>query len=304
MYNRITMLHEIQVVANAKVNIGLYVSPKRNDGFHDIDSIFTLAPISDDLTVLFGLGENECTVQCSFVSDGGEKEFLLPENNTIVLTYNAFCKLTGFQKSVQVIIRKRIPAGGGLGGGSSDAASFLFALERLSGIVLTTEERWKIAEKVGSDVFFFLYCLYNNEKTAFVSGRGEFVKGIKSRTDLYILIVCPFVHSSTKEAYDAVDRRLEKIDVGKRKTEKELVDMYNKPISEWKFFNDFTPVMTEKYNLIAKAISDVKESGALFADMSGSGSSVFGVFDNEEALMVSYNKLRTVWTCYAQLSPI
>ncbi len=301
MYNRITMLHEIQVSAPAKVNIGLYVSPKRNDGFHDIASIFTTVPICDDITVYRSSVDRECDVQCKYIEGFGESDFVLPKENTITATYNAFCELTGLEKGVQVVIRKKIHAGGGLGGGSSDAASFLFALEKLFEQELTSEQLWCVASKVGSDVFFFLYCLYNNVSTAFVSGRGDIVKKIASRSDFYTLVVCPNVHSSTKEAYAEIDEwyRLGKIQREKKKTESELVEMYNRPIQKWRFLNDFTPVITEKYRVVKEAIDEMKLSGALFADMSGSGSSVFGVFDTKEALKASYEKMRVAWNCYA-----
>ena len=288
------MLHEINISAPAKVNIGLYVSPKRSDGFHDIDSIFTIISLSDDIYVSRIKENGVCNVQC---------EFLLPESNTITSTYNAFCEITGLCFGIQVLLKKRVPMGGGLGGGSSDAASVLFALEKIAGVQLSMEQRYYIASKVGSDVFFFLYCLYNNTKTAFVSGRGEIVKRIESRNDLYIMVVCPMVHSSTKEAYNCIDDwyRAGRYVAKSRKTEAELVQMYNMPISDWSFSNDFTHILMEKYPVIEQALSDIKTSGALFSDMSGSGSSLFGVYDSKEALEDSYRKLSGKWNCYAQL---
>ena len=304
MYNKHTMLHEIRVLAPAKVNIGLTVSPKRSDGFHTIYSIFTSIPLYDDL-IISSLEENDvCKVQCKFLSDDGDFEVALPEKNTLTATYRAFCELTGVNFGIHVSIQKRIPMGGGLGGGSSDAASLIYALEQLSGVSLKMSERYLIAEKVGSDVFFFLHCWEKKYCSAFVTGRGEVVKEFEPRTDLCFVVLCPKLHSSTKEAYAAIDEWYQrgKIRDVKLKNESDFVQMYNSAVSDWHFSNTFTSVLIEKYPIIEEAILDLKKAGALYADMSGSGASVFGVFQDKEKCKVSLEKLRAKWNCYARLS--
>lgn len=300
MYNNHTMLNEIRVSAPAKVNIGLYVSPVRSDGFHNISSIFTSIPLYDDLTVS-SINENDvCRVQCRFVADSSDFAVSLPEENTLALTYKAFCSITGFSSGVNVFLKKRIPMGGGLGGGSSDAAFFLYALERLSGFQLEMHERYSVAEKVGSDVFFFLHCLEKRCCSAFVSGRGEIVKEIVFRSDIYFVVVCPQLHSSTRDAYAAIDEwyRLGKFSGENVKNESELVAMYGRDVSEWRFSNMFTPILMEKYPAIAEALTDIKKSGALFCDVSGSGASLFGVFDSAESARLGCEKLRAKWNCF------
>jgi len=300
MYNDYTMLDEIRISAPAKVNIGLYVSPIRSDGFHNISSIFTSIPLYDDLTVSL-LGDSDvCNVQCKFVSSSASFDVSFPEKNTLSSTYKAFSALTGFHSGINVSVLKRIPMGGGLGGGSSDAAFLLYALEKLSGISLKMQERYAIAEKVGSDVFFFLHCWEKRFCSAFVSGRGEIVNEIEPRSDIYFVVVCPEVHSSTKDAYGAVDEwyRLGKIGLENEVTKERLSLMYASAVCEWKFCNTFSPVLMEKFSEIRMALEDLKKSGAVFADMSGSGASLFGVFDSAESARIAWNELRRKWNCY------
>ena len=109
------MSAEVRVLAPGKVNFNLNVLPPRADGFHNIESIFQTVSLFDELTVCLEKGYNTCAVEC--------QEMTLPESNTITSAYSAFCSLTGFNQSVKVNLVKKIPSGGGLGGGSSDAAA-------------------------------------------------------------------------------------------------------------------------------------------------------------------------------------
>ncbi|MCR5606309.1 MAG: 4-(cytidine 5'-diphospho)-2-C-methyl-D-erythritol kinase [Treponema sp.] len=290
------MLCSIHVSAPAKLNIGLSVLPVRGDGFHDIKSIFTEVSLCDELDVSLRDRNDKsnilCSVNCSSMS--------LPEKNTITMTYKAFCELTGFSEKVHVELEKHIPSGGGLGGGSSDAASFLFALEALSGIKLSLKDEESIASKVGSDVFFFLHCGRGHTGCAVVTGRGELVEEFTPRADVYYLLLCPPVQSSTKEAYALVDLWYQqgKYSSWNIPTKEELKAMYNSPFSKWTFRNHFTPALEEKYPVIGQALADLKASGAVYAEMSGSGSSLFGVFSSEKARQQACEKLCHKWNCY------
>ena len=189
------MLTEIEEYAPAKVNIGLKVLPRTlNQAYHQIESIFQTVNLKDRLFIKVIDGYNNCSVTC--------KDIDLPEENTITLAYKAFKDVSGLEKiaSIQVNLEKHIPSGGGLGGGSSDAAALVKALEEIHSVKLNSEQYDKIAEKVGSDVFFFFHCDKNGKGCAIVSGRGEIVNDIKLRTDLHFVLVFPKVHSSTKEA--------------------------------------------------------------------------------------------------------
>ena len=269
------MFSEFRVFAPCKINIGLRVLPKRQDGFHNLESIFQTVKLSDELIIRQGKVDGKCIVHCD--------SMILPEKNTITMAYDAFYEATGCEKEgVDVTLVKHIPAGGGLGGGSSDAASFIKALQKIHHVELSSVQLDFIAGKVGSDVFFFTHCDDEGRCCAVVTGRGEYVRVIKKRPDLFIVMVFPEVHSSTKEAYALVDELYdEKVDFDYPELEK-LEEMYNSSISEWKFKNTFTEALSLKYPQIYSALKLFGEKKALFADMSGSGSSVFGIYASWE----------------------
>ncbi|MBQ0052341.1 MAG: 4-(cytidine 5'-diphospho)-2-C-methyl-D-erythritol kinase [Treponema sp.] len=288
------MSKDILIKAPAKVNIGLKVLHDRQDGFHNIESIFQTVDLCDELLVQLSENvqdENTCVVSCDAME--------LPEENTLTKTYKSFCALTGFSKGVQVSIKKLIPAGGGLGGGSSDAAFFLKALAQLAQVELTDELADSVASQVGSDVFFFLHSGYEEGKSgcAVVTGRGEVVKPIEPRKDLTFLLIFPEVHSSTKEAYGLVDEAYNSGKDALCPALSELEAIYNSPVKSWNFANSFTGALSEKYSLIDSALGFIMECGAEWSDMSGSGATVFGVFENAEAAESAYHKCQEKWRC-------
>lgn len=286
------MLCDIFVSAPAKVNIGLKVLPKREDGFHNIESIFQTVPLSDELYVrLLGDDECKCEIEC--------EDMVLPEINTLSATYDAFCSLTGNKKSVFVKLKKNIPSGGGLGGGSSDAASFLKALCMLTKVELSDELADNVASKVGSDVFFFLHCYGFSEKIgcALVEGRGEIVKPIKPRSDLHFILLFPGVSSSTKEAYSLVD---ESFASGKETICPDFQDLekiYNENPEKWTFKNTFTPCLEKKYPKISDALNDIQKTPVAWTEMSGSGSTVFGIYSSSENMKLAFESLKKKWDC-------
>lgn len=268
------MALEIKVPAPAKINLNLKVLPLKKDGFHDIESIFQAISLHDVVHLQETYGKGECFVSCDSMK--------LPLDNTIVRAYKAFQSVLQIQlPSICVHIEKHIPAGGGLGGGSSDAASFVRGMEKLVGIKLDLSQRNFIASLTGSDVFFFLNSSEEENSAALVSGRGEIVQKITARSDLYYLLVFPEVCSSTKEAYSLVDSRFSELNKLSFPLFCELEEMYALSPEKWNFKNSFTSVLVERYNSIGDALSCLKKIGALFADMSGSGSTVFGVFASE-----------------------
>ncbi|MDE5899615.1 MAG: 4-(cytidine 5'-diphospho)-2-C-methyl-D-erythritol kinase [Treponemataceae bacterium] len=269
------MLTEVHEFAYAKVNLGLRVLPRRADGFHGIEGIFQTVGLADELIVRLTDGYGGCDVSC--------EGFPLPQENTVVSAYRAFCSSTGERvRSVRVEVIKHIPAGGGLGGGSSDAAALVRALRKLNGITLCGSQLDRIAAEVGSDVFFFLHCDETGGGCAVVSGRGEIVRNIRRRPDICFVLVFPDVHSSTRDAYALVDGQLAAEDGGTYPAFGSLESVYRSSVSEWNFVNSFTPVMTAAYPEIDKALQGVRGSGALYSEMSGSGATVFGVFVSEK----------------------
>ena len=279
------MRTEVCVTAPAKINIGLYVLPGRVNGFHRIESIFQTVTLFDTLVVRAS-EKKGCIVDC----EGME----LPSDNTISLSYTAFRSVTGIDNfGVRVELKKRIPSGGGLGGGSSDAAACIRAFEALNDITLSVRQLEAIASRVGSDVFFFLLC--GAEGCAVVTGRGEIVKPIHARDDLYILLVFPDVHSSTKEAYALLDESFAAGKITPCPAYADLETVYKTPVSDWSFVNSFTPSLVSRFPEIGFALNDLRRKGALFAEMSGSGSTVYGIFASEAEAENARSVLASSW---------
>ncbi|MCR5290629.1 MAG: 4-(cytidine 5'-diphospho)-2-C-methyl-D-erythritol kinase [Treponema sp.] len=281
------MLPDIRELAQAKINIGLRVFPVREDGYHDIESIFQTVNVADEVVVSIQEGKGNCTVFCDAVA--------LPKKNTITAAYEAFCAETGFDLSVRVNVIKRIPLGGGLGGGSSDAAACIRALCKQADTELSMEQLDRLASKIGSDVFFFLHCAHPG--CAIVTGRGEKIRTIEPRNDLYVLLLFPGVQSSTKEAYGLVDEYLKAGEVVTYPMLADLESMYRSPVDNWKFCNTFTPSIGLRYPQINEALQAVKSVGASFADMTGSGSTVFGIFNSEKSVEDACVVLAKSWNC-------
>ncbi|MGP1368543.1 MAG: 4-(cytidine 5'-diphospho)-2-C-methyl-D-erythritol kinase [Treponema sp.] len=275
------MLTEISVSAPAKINVGLKVLPVRDDGFHSIESIFQTVGLYDELTVKLIDGFGRCEVSCA--------DIVLPKKNTIESAYKAFSEVYGKIKSVSVFLKKGIPSGGGLGGGSSDAAAFVRALEKLNDVKLSDNELDSIAAKVGSDVFFFLRAASG---AAIVTGRGEIVRHIKRRNDLSFLLVFPHVSSSTKEAYDLIDEFYSSGCSMVFPEVARLEEIYNSPLNKWTFKNSFTAVLKSKYAEIGNALTELSNVNAPYYEMSGSGSTLFGVFYSVGEAQAAAEKLK------------
>lgn len=275
------MLTEISVSAPAKINVGLKVLPVRNDGFHSIESIFQTVGLYDELTVKLIDGFGRCEVSCA--------DIVLPKKNTIESAYKAFSEVYGKIKSVSVFLKKEIPSGGGLGGGSSDAAAFVRALEKLNNVKLSDNELDSIAAKIGSDVFFFLHTA---DGAAIVTGRGEIMQRIKRRNDLTFLLVFPHVSSSTKEAYDLIDEFYSSGCSMVFPEVARLEEIYNSPLNKWTFKNSFTAVLKSKYAEIGNALTELSNVNAPYCEMSGSGSTLFGVFYSFGEAQAAAEKLK------------
>lgn len=272
--------------APAKINLHLKVGERRADGFHNIESIFQKVSLYDELLTEMA----DINYTCQVVSPG----FCLPQENTLTSAYKAFCECTGVSFGVRVTLKKNIPSGAGMGGGSSDAAAMLRCMEKLSGITLTADQKHECAAKIGSDVFFFLSD-DADETAAVVTGRGENVRYITPRNDLFIVLVSPGVHSSTKEAYSLVDSYSSGT-AADCTSLAELEAGYQKPCHKWNFYNSFTAPLKEKYPEIDNALQDMRSVNAGFADMTGSGSVVYGVFASRREAENANAQLSKKWS--------
>ena len=275
--------------AYAKINFNLRVLPSRTDGYHSIESIFQTIDLFDELEVSV-TEENGCFVECPSLK--------LPLQNTLTKAYDAFCSVAGVAvPGVKVVLKKGIPAGGGLGGGSSDAAALVRALCKICKIKLNEKQLDYIADKTGSDVFFFMHCDKDGTGCALVSGRGEVIKKITPRKDLFLLLVFPEISSSTKEAYALVDKQLACGTDDDFVVFDSLEEEYRKNPSQWRFKNTFTPSLCGVYSDLGTALGTLKNSGADFCDMSGSGSTLYGVFTSKQRAKSNMKLLAATWNC-------
>ena len=275
--------------AYAKVNFNLRVLPCRTDGYHSIESIFQTIDLFDELEVSVTEATG-CFVECNSLK--------LPLQNTLTKAYDAFCHIAGVEvPGVKVKLKKGIPEGGGLGGGSSDAAALVRVLSRICKIKLDENQLDYIADKTGSDVFFFMHCDSKGTGCALVSGRGEIVKKITARKDLYLLLVFPGICSSTKQAYELVDQRLASGANEEFISLEKLEEEYRKVPSEWRFKNTFTPSLCGVYSELKSALGTLKNCGADFCDMSGSGSTLYGVFTSKQRAKSNMKLIAAALNC-------
>jgi 4-diphosphocytidyl-2-C-methyl-D-erythritol kinase len=247
--------------SNAKINLGLQVKFRRDDGFHELETLFYPVPLNDILEIL---PANELSISQSgpFAID-----CKIEEN----LVYKAWKLLNEkYQiEPVQIVLHKNIPSGAGLGGGSSNAAFTLKLLNKMYNLSLNIRKLKTYAAKLGSDCAFFI-----DNKPAMGSGRGEKLHIIDfSLKDKYIALIVPDIHVSTAEAYGGIKPQM---------PEKNLSNILQNP-TLWKndLKNDFEPHIFVAHPQLKSIKEALYENGAIYAAMSGSGSSMFGIFDTE-----------------------
>lgn len=266
------------VYPNAKVNIGLFVTEKRADGFHNLESVFIPIPWCDILEI--NISEN-----LEFKSSG----INIPGDSSTNLCLKAFELLQrDFNISnVAIHLHKQIPIGAGLGGGSADAAFTLSALNELFKLNLSKSQLAGYAAQLGSDCAFFIY-----NEPQFATSRGEILEPIS--VDLkghYIGLVNPSIHVSTKVAYGGVHPK---------KSPYNLKELPHLPLNEWqqKATNQFEDHILKMYPEIETIKNKMLQNGALYAAMSGSGSTVFGVFREDPKAYIQTNfSAYTSFTC-------
>jgi 4-diphosphocytidyl-2-C-methyl-D-erythritol kinase len=272
------MEKSVRARAPAKVNLHLRVYGRRADGFHGLRSIFQAISLADDIVVR-SLKQPE-RIEIDGVFD------CPPEKTTFYKAIVAFRDATGRREGISISVRKAIPAGGGLGGGSSDAASAIMALDALFETKLAVETMADIGKAVGSDVPFFLH-----GGAALVKGRGEIVEPIPARDDFAMLLVYPGFPVSTPEAYRLLDILRPDDSLEADPSDEELRSAYERPPLFWPFVNSFEAPLSQGLPEIGSWISRLKVAGAPFSRMSGSGSTLFGVFDDEDRALAAARSL-------------
>ena len=255
------------VPAFAKLNLDLRVLYRRDDGYHELRSVFQTISLADRIRIRFRRAR-----RTALHLDGNID---IPDN--LILRAARLC-LEEMKVSavVEFALDKRIPMGAGLGGGSSDAAAILLALPSLAGKSIPTERLMTLAAKLGSDVPFFLL-----GGAAAVLGRGEELYPLPDLRQPHVLLVSPDVHVSTPDAYRALSARLTPESVPAKLTafQAKVWTGELEPAA-----NDFQPVVFEQHPKLKAIRNRLLRAGAMTAMMTGSGSSLFGVFPDKPAL--------------------
>jgi len=258
------------VFPNAKINIGLYITEKRPDGFHNLETAFFHVPWTDILEIT-------PSDTFSFTSTGLAIAGNLTDN-LCVKAYHLLKKQFELP-AVDIHLHKIIPMGAGLGGGSADATYTLLALRDLFNIPLTNQELIPFAQQLGSDCAFFL-----EDSPQFGTGKGDHLQAIETRlTGLWALLIFPNFGVSTQQAYSGVKPQ---------KAPYYLPDALKSPIESWKntISNDFEKTIFPLFPQLETIKENLYEMGALYAAMSGSGSTMFGLFAAEPSEEFFQNK--------------
>jgi len=250
------------IFPKAKINLGLRITGKRPDGYHDIETLLYPIPLSDALELVVSSDSiKKDILTVTGINIGGD-----PEDNLVMKTLRTLRERHSLPW-LRIHLHKVIPAGAGLGGGSSDAVCLLKIMNKCFGLSFDEKVLKTIALELGSDCPFFI-----NGIPSLATGRGEILSPVRPFLDgLYILLLNPGTGISTREAYQ---------NCWPKKPSSSLLQLIDRPIIEWKekILNDFESFAINKYPLIGEIKNILYDAGALFSSMSGSGTSVYGIF--------------------------
>jgi 4-diphosphocytidyl-2-C-methyl-D-erythritol kinase len=267
-------MEPLRLPSYAKINLGLHILWKRKDGFHEIESILQQIDLKDEIEF-----KVKTSPEIAFHCDN--PEISADKTNLCVLAATLLKETYGIKNGVEILLKKTIPAGAGLGGGSSNAAVVLLALNKLWNLNLDPTQLQGLAARIGSDVAFFIH-----GGTALVRGRGERIAPFALTGDITIVIVFPGFGISTKWAYSQIN-----LDLTIRNKNAKLVFLNGRSYDDKNIRNflqnDLEEVLFQKYPVLGEIKEKLYNHNAIFASMSGSGSAIFGIFRNRnEALEV------------------
>ena len=242
---------------NAKINLGLNIESKRSDGYHNISSVFY--PIYDCFDILEIVSSNSFL----FTSSG----IPIPGSNNLCIKAYDLLKLKFNIPAVHIHLHKKIPIGAGLGGGSSDGAFVLKGLNDLFKLNISNKILKDLALELGADCPFFI-----ENEPKYITGIGDLMENIKLDLSMYeIRLVDSKIHINTKNAYSNIVPKSQKL---------KLSELIRKPIRLWKdlITNDFEQTVFKNYPKLSKVKENLYEKGAIFSSMTGTGSTIYGLF--------------------------
>ena len=254
---------------NCKINLGLHIIGKRPDGYHDLETVFYPIPLKDALELV----ESDVTsIKITGLSVPGNNE-----DNLCLKAYRLLKNDFPHLPPVQVHLHKAIPTGAGLGGGSADGAFMLMLLDKKFELQLTQAQLIAYALQLGSDCPFFII-----NKPVFATGRGEKMSAVDVDLSGYtFVIVNPQIHISTRESFARLTPKM---------PVKNIEAILQQPINTWKdeLINDFEKGLFQSFPEIEAVKMALYNSGAVYASMTGTGSTVFGIFDRKTNINLSF----------------
>jgi 4-diphosphocytidyl-2-C-methyl-D-erythritol kinase len=263
------------VFPKAKINIGLSITGKRSDGYHNIETIFYPVSLCDALEIVVntkGSDRDVLTLTGYDLPGSAEENLVIRSVRKLRESFSI--------PFLKIHLHKSIPSGAGLGGGSSDAAFMLKTLDKLFGLSLSTDKLKSIASGMGSDCPFFIDC-----QPSFAYGRGEILVPVSSvLSGFYGVLLNPGISVSTKEAYDNCLPSVPGTS---------LNELINRPVTEWKelVINDFEKTIFKRHPQIKMIRQALYDTGAVYSSMSGSGSVVYGIFNERPVIPDTFKKL-------------
>ncbi|HPI36842.1 MAG TPA: 4-(cytidine 5'-diphospho)-2-C-methyl-D-erythritol kinase [Ignavibacteriaceae bacterium] len=279
-------MKKIIIKSLSKINFGLNIVGKRDDGFHNIETIFYPLSLCDIITF-------EKSDKLELTSTSGTLNNEALENNLIIKAVRLLENTTGKKINARIHLEKNIPLGAGLGGGSSNAASTLASIKEMFNLHINKEKLHELASQLGSDVPFFLKPI-----PSYAESRGEKLTPVEFEINKHILLINPGIHIPTKWAYSKIKPKpsLFKLS-GLNKIQ---IDDFSTLIG--KVRNDFEEVVFTEYPVIKKLKEELYNAGAEFVLMSGSGSSVFALFNNIDSLNKADSYYKEKFFTYTEIS--
>jgi len=257
------------VFPHCKINLGLSIIQKRPDGYHELETVFYPVALEDILEII---SSNDASSEIQFTSSGLE----IPGNQTqnlCIKAYHLLKKDFPTLPSIKMHLHKNIPMGAGLGGGSSDGTAVLKLLNEQFNLGLNSSQLVDYASTLGSDCAFFVF-----ENACHAKGRGEILE--TSHCDLsnyQIVLIHPGIHISTAWAFSQLNPQSK---------QKSILEIVSGPITNWKneLINDFEAPIINAHPIIGALIQMLYQQGAIYASMTGSGSSIFGLFPKQQII--------------------
>jgi len=257
---------------NCKINIGLYITNRRPDGYHDIESVFYPVPLHDILEIV---PAKQTTLHLSGLTLPGDTK-----DNLVWKAYTLLQKeFAGKIPPLDIYLHKVVPTGAGLGGGSADGAFMLRLINEYCSLKLNNDQLANLALRLGSDCPFFIY-----NTPQYAKGRGEQMQAVRVDLSAFsIQLICPKIQVFTANAFKSVTPKPAAFD---------LRNIDTLPVAEWRnnITNDFEKVIFQQHPPLKKFKDSLYEQGALYAAMSGSGSAVYGIFNKKKKAQIVPDK--------------